>query len=100
MDLSAFPRDREVNGWPANVRMVTSMSSNPGPPSSTMVPRYMYGLGQVETDVIASNGVTRRTILFISTRNFNTLREAQDYAGSDEHRKVQAIIASFREQKS
>ncbi|MHA7239576.1 hypothetical protein [Arthrobacter sp. TMS1-12-1] len=65
-----------------------------------MAPRYMYGLGQVETGVVASNGVTSRTILFISTRDFNTLQEAQDYAGSDEHRKIQKIIASFREQKN
>lgn len=100
MDLSAFPREREVNDWPTNVQMVTSLSSNTAAPSQTMVPRYMYGLGQVETDVVASNGVTSRTILFISTRDFNTLQEAQDYAGSDEHRKIQKIIASFREQKN
>lgn len=100
MDLSAFPQDRDRNEWATNVQMITSLSSVTGPPSPTMVPRYMYGLGQVETGVEAANGATGRTVLFTSVRSFTTLREALDYAGSDEHRKIQALIASFREQNS
>jgi hypothetical protein len=97
MDLTGFPQDRAENGWPDNVQVVTSLSSNAAPAPPAMVPRLMYGLGLVETGVVAANGITHRTILFISSQDFGTLQEAQAYAGSDEHRKVQEMIASFRE---
>ena len=97
MDLTDFPQERAENGWPDNVRAVTSLSSNPGPPPTSLVPRLMHGLGLVATDVVAANGETNRTILFTSGRDFATMQEAQSYAASDDHRKVQAIIASFRE---
>lgn len=99
MDLSAFPQDREANNWPDNVRVVTSLSSNTDVASTDLLPRLMYGLGSVETGVVATNGETRRTILFASSEDFGTLQEARTYAGSDEHREVQAMIASFREGK-
>lgn len=97
MDLTGFPQDRAENAWPDNVQVVTSLSSNTAPAPPAMVPRLMYGLGLVETGVVAVNGITHRTILFISGQDFGTLQEAQAYAGSDEHRKVQEMIASFRE---
>ena len=97
MDLTDFPQDRTENGWPDNVRVVTSLGMDTGPAANALVPRLMYGLGLVETAVVASNGITHRTVLFISNRNFSTLAEAQAYAESDEHRKVQEMIASFRE---
>jgi hypothetical protein len=97
VDLTEFPEDRAENQWPDNVRVVTSLSMNAGPPPAALVPRLMYGLGLVETGVVAANGVTHRTVLFIASGDFNTLAEAQAYAASDEHQKIEAMIASFRE---
>jgi hypothetical protein len=97
VDLTEFPEDRAENQWPDNVQVVTSLSMNAGPPPAALVPRLMYGLGLVETGVEASNGATYRTVLFIASRDFGTLEEARAYAASDEHRKIQAMIASFRE---
>ena len=97
MGLTDFPQERAENGWPDNVRVVTSLSSNPGPPPTSLVPRLMHGLGLVATDVVAANGETNRTILFTSGQDFATMEEARSYAASEDHRKVQAIIASFRE---
>ena len=97
MDLTNFPQDRKDNDWPDNVRVVTSLTSDTAPAPSALVPRLMYGLGLVETGAVAPNGVTHRTILFISNQDFATLEEAQAYADSDGHRKVQEMIASFRE---
>ena len=97
VDLTEFPEDRAENQWPDNVRVVTSLSMNAGPPPAALVPRLMYGLGLVETGVVATNGVTHRTVLFIANRDFSTLAEAQAYAASDEHKKIEAMIASFRE---
>jgi hypothetical protein len=97
VDLTEFPEDRAANQWADNVQVVTSLSMNSGPPPAMLVPRLMYGLGLVETGVVATNGVTYRTILFIAGRDFSTLAEAQAYAASTEHKKIQAMIASFRE---
>jgi hypothetical protein len=97
MDLTAFPADRAENQWADNVKVVTSLSMDPGPPPAALVPRLMYGLGLAEAGVVASNGITYRTVLFIANRDFGTLAQAQAYAASGEHRKVQAMIASFRE---
>ncbi|PNI10505.1 hypothetical protein CXX84_03345 [Arthrobacter sp. AFG7.2] len=97
MDLTGFPQDRNDNGWPDNVRVVTSLTSNTAPAPTALMPRLMYGLGLVDTGVVAPNGITHRTILFTSNQDFGTLAEAQAYAESDEHRKVQEMIASFRE---
>jgi hypothetical protein len=97
LDLTEFPEDRAENLWADNVRVVTSLSMNSGPPPAALVPRLMYGLGLVETGVVASNGVTYRTGLFFAGRDFNTLAEAQAYAASGEHQKIEAMIASFRE---
>lgn len=98
MDLTEFPQDRSRYEWPDNVQVVTSLSSNTGPPAASVMPGLMYGLGLVETDVVAANGVTRRTVLFTSSQDFGTLAEAQAYAGTEEHSQIQAMIASFREQ--
>jgi hypothetical protein len=97
VDLTEFPEDRVENQWADNVQVVTSLSMNSGPPAAALVPRLMYGLGLVETGVVATNGITHRTVLFIANRDFNTLAEAQAYAASDEHKKIEAMIASFRE---
>lgn len=97
VDLSDFPQDRERSGWTDNVRMVTSLSSNTGAPPSSLVPALMYGIGLVEAEAAAGNGDSQRVVLFISNRDFGTLREARTYAGSEQHRKIQAMIASFRE---
>jgi hypothetical protein len=97
VDLTDYPQDRAENNWPDNVRVVTSLSSTTAPAPPALVPRLMYGLGLVETGVVASNGISYRTILFISSRDFHTAGEAQAYGDSDEHRKIQAMIASFRE---
>lgn len=97
MDLTGFPQDRAENNWADNVKVVTSLTSSTAPAPAALVPRLMYGLGLVETGVVAPNGITYRTILFISDQDFGTLEEAQAYGESDEHRKVQEMIASFRE---
>ncbi len=97
MDLTGFPQDRAENHWADNVKVVTSLTSTTAPPPTALVPRLMYGLGLVETGVVAPNGITHRTILFIADQDFGTLEEAQAYGESDEHRKVQEMIASFRE---
>lgn len=97
MDLTGFPQDRAENVWPDNVRLVTSLNMNTGPAPTVLTPRFLHGLGLVETEVVASNGITHRTIIFVAGRDFGTLQEAEAYAGSDEHRKTQEMIASFRE---
>lgn len=97
VDLSEYPSERARNKWANNVNVVTSMTSASAP-QTAMVPSRMYGLGLVDTEAVASNGITRRTVLFIASRDFETLREARDYVASDEHRQIQAMIASFREQ--
>ncbi|MEO8282384.1 MAG: hypothetical protein ABI568_03105 [Pseudarthrobacter sp.] len=97
VDLTEFPEDRVENQWPDNVQVVTSLSMDSVPPPAALVPRLMYGLGLVETGVVATNGVTYRTVLFVANRDFNTLADAQAYAASDEHKKIQAMLASFRE---
>ncbi|MDR6413330.1 hypothetical protein [Pseudarthrobacter sulfonivorans] len=97
MDLTKFPQDRAENQWADNVQVVTSLSSATGPAATALVPRLMYGLGLVETGVVATNGVTHRTVLFISSRDFGTMAEAHTYGASEEHRTVQELIASFRE---
>lgn len=98
VDLSDFPQERETNDWYNNVQVVTSLTSTLGQPPSSLVPAFMYGVGQVETGVEAVDGSTQRTVLFRSNQEFGTLQEAKSYAGTDKHRLVQAMIASFREQ--
>jgi hypothetical protein len=97
LDLTDFPADRTENQWADNVKVVTSLSMDAGPPPAALVPRLMYGLGLAETGVLASNGITYRTVLFTATRDFSTLADARAYAASEEHRRVQEMIASFRE---
>jgi hypothetical protein len=57
-------------------------------------------MGLVETGVLASNGITYRTVIFTSSRDFGTLAEAEAYGASEEHRKIQEMIASFREARA
>jgi len=99
MDLTGFPQDRAAaeNVWPDNVRLGTSLNMNTGPAPTVLMPRLLHGLGLVDTGVVASNGITHRTIIFVASRDFGTLQEAEAYAASDEHRKIQEMIASFRE---
>ena len=97
VDLSAYPSERVQNNWPDNVRVVTSLGSAAVPPPLTMMPRLMYALGLVETEVVADNGSTGRTVLFWSSRDFATLDEARSYTRTEEHQQIQEMIASFRE---
>lgn len=96
MDLTSSPRLRNVNGWQDNVRLVTSLTDADTPPPTAMLPNVMYGLGLVETGVVASNGITYRTVIFSSLHDLPTVAAAEEYAASEEHRQIQAMIASFR----
>lgn len=96
MDLTAAPQLRNGYGWPDAVRLVTSLTDADDPPPTAMLPHVMYGLGQVETGVVAPNGITYRTVIFSSVHDFPTLEAAREYAASEEHRQIEAMIASFR----
>ncbi|MEX5297633.1 hypothetical protein RCG67_02495 [Kocuria sp. CPCC 205292] len=96
MDLTSSPRLRNVNGWQDNVRLMTSLTDADTPPPTAMLPHVMYGLGLVETGVVASNGITYRTVIFSSAHDFPTIAAAEEYVASEEHRQIQAMIASFR----
>jgi hypothetical protein len=96
MDLSENPSERAKYKWTDNVRVVTSLTPTAMVPQRSMIPMLMYGRAQVET-VPDTNGSTQRTVLFIANRDFESLEDARDYAASEEHRQVQAMIASFRE---
>lgn len=98
MDLAGFPEDRLRYGWPNNVRVVTSIYSATNPPSTSYFPPGMFGVGRVETGVVAADGNTDRIVHFDSFRDFGTLGEAQAYSRMEEHSQIQAMIASFREQ--
>lgn len=96
MDLTFSPELRNAYGWPDAVRLVTSLTDADAPPPTTMLPHVLYGLGLVETGVVAPNGITYRTVIFSSVHDFPTLEAAREYAGSEQHRQVEAMIASFR----
>ena len=96
MDLTSSPELRNAYGWPDAVRLVTSLTDADAPPPTTMLPHVLYGLGMVETGVVAPNGITYRTVIFSSVHDFPTLEVAREYAGSEQHRQVEAMIASFR----
>lgn len=96
IDLSAAPEVRRTLGWNDNVRLVTSLTDAEVPVPAMMAPLYMYGLGQIETETVASNGTSDRTALFIFEREFATVGKAQEYVHSQQHRDVQSMIASFR----
>jgi hypothetical protein len=96
MDLTSSPRLRNINGWQDNVRLMTSLTDADTPPPTAMLPHVMYGLGLVETGVVASNGITYRTVIFSSAHDFATVAAAEEYVVSEEHRQIQAMIASFR----
>ncbi|MFE7629646.1 hypothetical protein [Kocuria sp. NPDC057446] len=96
MDLTAAPELRNAHGWPDAVRLVTSLTDAESPPPSAMLPHVLYGLGLVETGVVAPNGITYRTVVLSSVHDFPTLEAAREYAGSEQHRQVEAMIASFR----
>lgn len=96
MDLTSSPELRNAYGWPDAVRLVTSLTDADAPPPTTMLPHVLYGLGLVETGVVAPNGITYRTVIFRSVHDFPTLEAAREYAGSEQHRQVEAMIASFR----
>lgn len=99
MDLAGFPQDRSRSSWDENVQMVTSLSWVTTPPPESLLPNLMYGVGRVETGIEGANRDTKRTVLFTGSKGFGTLQEAQAYTATDEHRKVQAMIASFRERR-
>ena len=96
MDLTSSPELRNAYGWPDAVRLVTSLTDADAPPPTTMLPHVLYGLGLVETGVVAPNGITYRTVIFSSVHDFPTLEAAREYAGLEQHRQVEAMIASFR----
>ncbi|MFF0990656.1 hypothetical protein [Kocuria nitroreducens] len=96
MDLTSAPELRNAYGWPDAVRLVTSLTDADFPPPTAMLPHVLYGMGMVETGVVAPNGITYRTVIFSSVHDFPTLDAAREYAGSEQHRQVVAMIASFR----
>lgn len=96
MDLTSAPELRNAYGWSDAVRLVTSLTDADDPPPTAMLPHVMYGLGQVEAGVVAPNGITYRTVIFSSVHDFPTLEAAREYAASEEHRQIEAMIASFR----
>lgn len=96
MDLTSAPEVRNAYGWSDAVRLVTSLTDADDPPPTAMLPHVMYGLGQVEAGVVAPNGITYRTVIFSSIHDFPTLEAAREYAASEEHRQIEAMIASFR----
>jgi hypothetical protein len=96
MDLTAAPELRNAYGWPDAVRLVTSLTDADSPTPTAMMPHVLYGLGLVETGVVAPNGITYRTVIFSSIHDFPTLGAAREYADSEQHRQVEAMIASFR----
>lgn len=96
MDLTSAPELRNAYGWPDAVRLVTSLTDAEAPQPTTMLPHVLYGLGLVETGVVAPNGITYRTVIFSSVHDFPTIEAAREYAGSEQHRQVEAMIASFR----
>lgn len=96
MDLTGSPELREAYEWSDNVRLVTSLTDAQVPVPTEMLPFVMYGVGLIETDVLAPNEIYYRPVIFSSTHDFATLEEAEDYASSEEHRQVQEMIASFR----
>ena len=96
MDLTSAPELRNAYGWPDAVRLVTSLTDADVAPPTEMMPHVLYGLGLVETGVVAPNGITYRTVIFSSVHDFPTLETAREYAGSEQHRQVEAMIASFR----
>lgn len=96
MDLTGAPEVRDVFGWEDNVRLVTSLTDLPAPVPAQMPPYPLHGLGLVETGVLASNGITYRTVIFSSEHDFATMQEARDHAASQEHQQVREMIASFR----
>ena len=96
MDLSSSPDLRNAYGWADSVRLVTSLTDAETPPPTAMLPHVMYGLGLVETGVVAPNGISYRTVIFSSIHDFPTLVAAREYAGSERQRQVEAMIASFR----
>ena len=100
MDLTDFPQDRADNLWADNVQVVTSLTGAEVPVTTVLTPQLMYGVGLVETGVLAITEVTHRTVLFIAAGDFGTMDEARAYAATAEHRKIQQMIASFREGRS
>lgn len=96
MDLTGSPELREAYEWSDNVRVVTSLTDAEVPVPTEMIPFVMYGVGLIETEVVAPHEIYYRPVIFSSTRDFATLKEAEDYASSVEHRQVQEMIASFR----
>lgn len=96
MDLTSAPELRNAYGWPDAVRLVTSLTDADEPVPTAMLPHVLYGLGLVETGVVAPNGITYRTVIFSSVHDFPTLEAAREYARSEQHRQVEAMIASFR----
>ena len=97
MDLSGFPNDSARHNEGEDVHLVTSLSLSIVPVPQSLLTDRMYGIGTVVTGLPSGND--ERNVLFISNHEFGTLQEAQAYITTDEHRKIQAMIASFREQR-
>ncbi|WP_216698721.1 hypothetical protein [Arthrobacter sp. H41] len=97
MDLSHDPEERRIHQWTDNVRVQTSLSAGEMLPADPeMLPRLLYSLGNVDTGVTASNGVTTRTVIFTASRDVASMQAAIDYTESEEYLQIQAMMASFR----
>ena len=99
MDLSGIPSDKARYNEGENVYLVTSLSRVIYPVPQDLLTSMMYGIGTVVTGSPSGDGNDKRDVLFTSNHEFGTLQEAQAYITTDEHRKIQAMIASFREQR-
>ena len=96
MDLTSAPELRNAYGWPDAVRLVTSLTDADASPPTTMLPHVLYGLGLVETGVVAPNGITYRTVIFSSVHDFPTLEAAREYADDVREGRFPTAAHSFR----
>lgn len=98
MDLTDRPDLRETYRWEDAVRLVTSLTDAEVPVPATMMPHVMYGVGLVGagTSTGGPDDGNQRVVVFSAEQEFATPGEASAYAGSEEHRQLQQMIASFR----
>lgn len=95
MDLEAFPGERAVYRWNGDVRVSTSLDGlDLTVPADESPPNLLAGLAALQPGRSADG--KRVLIIFSGSRDFGTRGEAEVYAGSDRHRQLMDMIASFR----
>ncbi len=96
MDLRPYPVELGMIKWPKPVLLCMSMS-DPAEPPKEMAPFLLYGLAHVETGKPAyGRGETDRLVLFNSNKYFDTSDQVTAYTKTDEYRKIQTMLASFK----